>query len=261
MLSIACLAALVAPPGCASSRSSAPNPALRAGHPVVASLEPAPSSPPAATDAASPDATTAPAEAAPLPDEDVSAAELLQRGFAFFHDDKPALAGASFRAAIATGNLNDAGRALAYWHVYLAERTQGHTELGADALESFLAAGQEVMDARESPLFSMQGGADFVERFDLDRRMTRARALLSAVWAARIATFGRSANRPVPVRSDSEVEDFLEHAPPCADAPDRQTSRQPVVADNDTTLEQVTLRCHDRRDTTDYWFEKSEDQQ
>lgn len=259
MLSTACLAALVAPPGCAGSRSSAPDPAPHVGRPIVASLEPVSSSPHAATDAAPPEAAAPPVAAAAAPDEDASAAELLQRGFAYFRDDKPALAGASFRAAIATGSLNDAGRALAYWHVYLAERTQGHTELGADALASFLAAGQEVMDARESPLFSTQGGSDFVERFDLDRRMTRARALLSAVWAARIATFGRSADRPVPVRSDAEVDDFLEHAPPCAGAPDRQLSRQPAVGEGDTTLEHVTLRCHEKRDSTDYWFEKSDE--
>jgi hypothetical protein len=31
------------------------------------------------------------------------------------------------------------------------------------------------------------------------------------------------------------------------------------VADGDLTLERVTLRCHERRDATDYWFEKSDE--
>ena len=247
---MACSTALVTVAGCAGSRVSA---GQRPAHPLVAALDEPAATRPDATDAA-------PAEAAPDesddPPVDTSAAEWLQRGFAHFQRDEPALAGAAFRAAVGTGSLNDAGRALAYWHIYLAERRQGHTELGADALESFVAAGQELLDSRGSAGFILQGAADFVERFELDRRMTRARALLSALWADRVATFGRSPARPVPVRSDSEVHDFLEHAPPCANATDRQTTREPDATDGDQTLERVTMLCHDRHEKAEYWFEK-----
>jgi hypothetical protein len=193
----------------------------------------------------------------PAIDPDLSGGDSLERGFAHLRDDQPALASQAFHDAIESGDLNDAGRALAYWSIYIAERTLGHPELVAEALTSFVAAGQDVLDARGEHRYAVNANGDFVDRFDLEHRMARARAVLSVLWARKVATFGRTLGVPVPVQSDFEMTYFLELAPPCGEASDKQMSRQPSLRDRDVVVERITVRCHGTKDSAEYFFHKT----
>ena len=74
--------------------------------------------------------TVVPAEAAavpesPAPDDGDRASFFLRLGFTSFRYDNHQAAALAFRDAISTGSLNDAGRALAYWHIFMAEKNLG----------------------------------------------------------------------------------------------------------------------------------------
>jgi hypothetical protein len=184
-------------------------------------------------------------------EEDTSAAGLLERGFAHFRQDQARAAGDSFRAAINTGHLNDAGRALAYWHIYLAERSSGNLEGGADALSSFIVVGQDVLEVRGNTKYAVDENGDFVERFDLERRLARARAILSATWAAKVPKFGRTQTHPVPIVDSSEIEYFLEAAPACGKAAKR-IETTPAAPGEPT---HVTVKCEQSsQGAVDYYF-------
>jgi hypothetical protein len=201
-----------------------------------------------------------------LSEEVDSAAALLERGFLSFRHDQPADARQAFTAAIATGNLNDAGRAVAYWHIFLANQQQGDVDGGAEALNAFLVAAQDLLDERGTRGVAATSSGDFVDRFDLERRMARARAVLSAVWAAKVLAYGRSAAYPVVVKDETELGYFLELAPPCAQASDRQVVRRVGSGsgagaagcdEGETATERVTIRCSRARGGIDYYIESS----
>ena len=203
-------------------------------------------------------AMDAPQAAAEADGEDAaSAGALLKRAFEYFKQDQNAMAAATFRAAIHTGSLNDAGRALAYWHIYVAEQSLGDTDRGVDALSSFVVVAQDVIEVREQMRYAEDESGDFVDRFDLKRRLARARAMLSVAWAAHANEFGRSAIQPVPVHSLAEKNYFLEMAPPCGHA-----SKQASVAPNDSassaSVERVNLTC-DGGERTSYYFQVVQD--
>jgi hypothetical protein len=184
---------------------------------------------------------------------DESAAGLLERAFVHFQQDRHAAAAQSFRAAIATGNLNDAGRALAYWHIFLTESMLDHRDDGAEALSSFVVVGQDVVDARNTMRYAVTSSGDFIERFDLSNRLSRARALLSAAWADRVPAFGRSADEPVPIFDETELDYFLASVDTCVNASDRVVTRESLAQTQPRTIERAVVRCHGR--TTEYFIE------
>lgn len=241
VVTIACLTAVFFVSGCATTQSAhrdhASRPQLASIQPVMMPL------PPAAADEP--------------PEDDNSAARLLERGFNHFRQDEVRQAGEAFRAAVATGHLNDAGRALAYWHIYLAERSQGRVEAGADALAFFIVVGDDVMEARKTTRYAIDDSGDFVDRFDLDRRLARARAILSAIWADKVPGFGRSPDRPVPVRDDNEKNYFLELAPPCNRALERTVREE--IAPESTMAQKVTVTCDRETTGVDYYFMSSDE--
>lgn len=181
------------------------------------------------------------------------AGALLKRAFEFFKNDKNSEAADAFRAAIATGNLNDAGRALAYWHIFVAEQSDGHTDRAAEALAGFEVIAQDVLDIREQLKYAEDDNGDFVDRFDVKRRLARARAILSANWAGRVVWFGRSAQSPVPIHNSTEMNYFLELAPPCARAADRHIENVPPSVLSDVA--QVQLFCNAGLGKASYFFQ------
>lgn len=197
-----------------------------------------------------------PTQAKPAADSDdaASAGALLKRAFDYFKQDKNAMAAATFRAAVNTGNLNDAGRALAYWHIYVAEESIGDTDRGVDALASFVVVAQDVIEMREQMRYAEDDSGDFVDRFDLKRRLTRARAMMSVAWAAHANEFGRSEGQPVPVHSLAEKNYFLEMAPPCGHSSKGTAAASPTSAG----VEQVNLTC-DGGERTSYYFQVVQD--
>lgn len=177
-----------------------------------------------------------------------SAAVLLKRAFTFFEQDENIMAIAMFRAAINTGNLNDAGRALAYWHIYVAYTAVNQPEDASEALLMFTVVAQDVLDVRDQMRYADDGHGDFVQRFDLRNRLARARASLSASWAKQAEPFGRTARQPILVHDDQEKNFFLEIAAmPCA-------GRHLVTAPMVDHVEQVDMTC-DGQPPTQYFFQ------
>jgi hypothetical protein len=200
-----------------------------------------------------PEVTAVPEPPQPPPpaDEDESSAgTLLEKGFLFFHQDQPQLASDSFRAAISTGNLNDAGRALAYWHIAEAERRLHHEDDTADALASFVVVAQEVIDVRTSRRFAVDENGDFVDHFNLPLRIAEARAFMNAVWARRQRSYGRSLDNPVVAGSVEEIEIFIRVVSPCSGSPDRAVQREELesidgVPVTPAHVERITVFCSD----------------
>lgn len=222
-----------------------------------------PVAPPAVTETTQ-DPPTAPVPPSPMAvagegadDAAATAGSLLKRAFDYFKNDNNKAAAEAFKAAIATGNLNDAGRALAYWHIFVAEEALGDRNASSDALSSFVVVAQDVMDIREQLRYAEDDSGDFVDRFDLKRRLARARAMLSVAWAYHVGWFGRSTAAPVPVQSTAEMNYFLELAPPCARAHDRhiQASAPAAVPGTAAHMSEVDLSCDGDHDKTSYFFQ------
>ena len=194
------------------------------------------------------------------PDEESSAGLLLQQGLAYFRRARNAAAARCFARAIGTGHLNEAGRALAYWHIFVAERTGGRMDESHEALASFVVVAENVLRLRDDDRFAQDHTGDFVDRFDLRRRLAQGRAVLSAAWADRSRYFGRSAGNPVPVHDRDELRYFLDLVPTCADARQRRfvaAARLTDGAAGEETSEHFSISCEDDdRDTyVEYHFE------
>jgi hypothetical protein len=221
---------------CASVKPLPPNVDVnkqRADGPLVASMQPMATEPGAAP--------------AAEPGDD-SAGGLLERAFAQFNRDDYAASAKTFSQSIGTNNLNEAGRALAYWHIYLAEKRMGHEDKSTDALASFTTVAQELMESRGS-------SGDFIERFSLDARLSRARAILSATWAKRVPGYGRSTGDAVPVFDQVEADYFVEIAPPCGNSKRRQTDKHTVQQRSGNEMQRVTIYCDGQKSGTDYYLE------
>ncbi len=172
-----------------------------------------------------------------------SAAGLLERAFVHFQDDEHQEAAAAFRAAIGTGNLNDAGRALAYWHIFLSDSLNDREDDGTDALASFVVVGQDVLDSRNTMRYAVTSTGDFVERFNLSNRLSKARAMLSVKWANRVPQFGHSPDQAIPVFDEAEAEHFVRLVSPCSEAIERDVSRDVIHHGQTARIERITIDC------------------
>lgn len=184
----------------------------------------------------------------------MTAVELLERGFALFNENKLHDAGTAFHSAVETGNLNDAGRTVAYWHIHLTELANGNSEASAEALASFLVVATDVLENRDEFSYPEESSDDFTYRFDVERRIARARATLSAIWAVKVHDYGRSLLRPVIIRSDAELAYFLELVPPCGQDQERRVLRMPPLATGPMKTERVTVRCKGAEQGIEYFF-------
>ncbi len=178
-------------------------------------------------------------------EHDNSASAHLERAFHRLRIAEYDGAARSFEAAIGTNNLNDSGRALAYWHVYLCRAQTGEEDAAADALMSFTVVAEDMLDDSDELSHEYLASRDFVERFNLEGRLARARATLAALWVDRSADYGRSGGQPIRVQSSQELDVFLELAPPCDTAETRQVDRKMLETDGETEIEEVTLYCDD----------------
>jgi len=190
-----------------------------------------------------PVATPAPRPAQNI--EDDSAGAMLEKGFLYFHQDQPRDAADAFATAISTGNLNDAGRALAYWHIAESERRLHNEDRTAEALASFALVAQDVIDVREQHRYAVDEEGDFVEHFKLRQRVDEARGYLNAIWAQRAQSFGRTTENPVVMQTADEARYFIEFVSPCSGGPDRQVEREQLedARSDGTRLERVNLFC------------------
>ena len=60
-----------------------------------------------------------------ISNDDLTAGELLEMALAYLRHGDDQAASMAFQRAIDTGYLSDAGRALAYWYIHLAEKSRG----------------------------------------------------------------------------------------------------------------------------------------
>lgn len=175
-----------------------------------------------------------------------AAAVLLESAIVAFRSADFATASADFSKAIETSRLNDAGRALAYWHIFLAEGHLGNTSLGSEALASFVVVAADLVEEARMGLTS----SDFSQRFDLEGKLARGRATLSATWAQRSPSFGRSQTSPVPVQSTQEIHYFLALVSPCG-----SSSRAAVAQENvNESMRAVTMTCKGTSSSARYFF-------
>ncbi len=188
--------------------------------------------------------------AVPLP-----AGELLAEAFAALTRNEEGECIALLQQALASGELNEAGHTLAYWYLFVAWQRQGAEDPSAEALLSFVTVAGDLLASGRQADFA---DADlFVERFGLRPRLARARATLSAVWAARADAFGRRRSLPVPVQSALERDYFLKLMVPC-------TSELHVCANHRTSatrISEVSVRCDEdgpaAQNIQRFYFERS----
>jgi len=153
---------------------------------------------------------------APRTAPEVRASDYLALGLGHYQNNRKAEAAQAFEHALSTGNLNNQGRALAYWHLFLAERDVNLQGPGAEALESFVTVAQLLIE--DSVTGSDESGdnvAEFIDGFNVSERMLLGQLVLDALWARRDPSFGRTPDRPVRVR-DAEAERlFVQLYRPC----------------------------------------------
>ena len=189
-------------------------------------------------------------------ERDDSASAHLERAFHSFRLGEYGDAANSFEAAIGTNNLNDSGRALAYWHVYLCRAQNSEEDPAADALMSFTVVAEDMLSGRNGMSHEYLASRDFIERFNLEGRLARARATLAALWVDRSEDYGRSGGQPIRVQSNQELDLFLEIAPPCEDSTRRQIDRKVLETDGETEIEEVTLYCDGQLEGERYVIER-----
>lgn len=182
----------------------------------------------------------------PVPEE-ASAGELLERGFALFHAQNWELSAESFELSIGTGNLNDAGRALSYWHIAECWKRKQDNDRVAEAYHSFIISAQDILDIRERRRFAVTEGQDFVDSFRLVDRLDEARAFMSALWYHRSEDYGRSLSNPITVHNGNEADKvvpfFIEACSSVAAAYDSVcVADRSVLAEGDVPVKPHTER-------------------
>ena len=156
-------------------------------------------------------ATSTPAAIAP----DAKASDYLAMGLTFYQANQKSDAARAFNFALSTGNLNNQGRALAYWHLFLAHRDANLQGPGAEALESFVTVSTDLLDQTGGEEESGANVREFIDGFNLTERMLLAELVLDALWARRDPEFGRTPERPVQVRDADAERLFVQLFKPC----------------------------------------------
>lgn len=185
--------------------------------------------------------------------DDLTASELLEVALGFLKSGQDGVAAEAFSRAIATGYLSDAGRSLAYWYIHLAHKSQGNKDASIDALASFVILAEDLMSNRGAYQFAGGQPDDFIMQFDLSRRLSLARAVMSSSWAKRSSTFGRSAQHPVMVHDDIELAYFVELSSACMNG-GHEMARQTLLV-NGELIHQVTIHCSPKATAQNFYFE------
>jgi hypothetical protein len=183
------------------------------------------------------------------------ASDYLAMGVSFFHANHKAKAAKAFQHALATGNLNNQGRALAYWHLFLANREADVNGVGAEALDSFLTVSLLLFEEEhELPDVEAQSVREFIHGFNLAERMLLAELVLDALWARRDAHFGRSPQRAVKVRSADAERLFVQLFKPCGANDSTPTVQQEEITHLGVRVDQVSFSCPGEATSGQFFF-------
>ena len=196
----------------------------------------------------------------PVPDkadienDDLTAGELLEMALAYLRHGDDQAASIAFQRAIDTGYLSDAGRALAYWYIHLAEKSRGSIDKSINALTGFVVLAEDLLEEASPYRYANQDREDFIWQFDLDRRLSLARAVMSATWAERAHGYGLSVEHPVSVHNDMEMSYFIELASPCAN--NSQDVKRHTLMASGGMVQQVIVQCTGNpTESISYFFE------
>jgi hypothetical protein len=144
------------------------------------------------------------------PPKKLPAGKYLGSGLSLYVQKQYQQASGVFQSAIETGDLNDAGRALAYWHIAQCWSHLDDKDLAAEAYHSFAFVAQDILDMREQRRFAVAAdGRDFVSHFKVEKKLAEARAYVNAVWATRDSSYGRSLDDPVVANNTVEINAFV----------------------------------------------------
>lgn len=199
-------------------------------------------------------------EADPLEDEQLeesglSAGQWLDQAFSLWRDKQYGACTAALREALGSQELNDAGQAMAYWHIYLSEQAMDHQAAATNALADFVTVADAMVSGGPWGLPDTPEAAAFRQRFDLSGRLARARATLNLAWAKQVHRAGQSPAYPLLVFDKTEMSHFLELVPPCGQAHDRRVISEEHRSDPLGRLTtKVTLRCHHVPKDMHYFF-------
>jgi len=185
--------------------------------------------------------------------DNIPAAELLEIALFYLRSGDSASAAEAFQAAVNTDYLSDAGRAVAYWYIHLAEKAQGHEGSSIDALASFVVLSEDLLDERDAYSVGQNGTQEFINQFDLRRRLSLARAVMSATWSQKASQYGRTSQDPIPVHDHAEVSYFIELVSPCPNRVGALKREAHLVQEQ--VLESVTLQCGQSTTPIQYYFE------
>ena len=188
------------------------------------------------------------------------ASDYLALGLTFYNGNQKLEAIEAFGKAIATGDLNNQGRALAYWHLFLSYRDESVTSHGADALSSFVTVAsllvqqsQEGVDGEDL----LEHVKVFIERFDLRDRLLLAEVTLEAIWAHKDEAYGRTPGRPVFLEGARAQRLFLHVFKPCtaqnSDAANVKFSRAAYLV-HEQSVDEATVECPDENAAQSFYF-------
>lgn len=188
------------------------------------------------------------------------ASDYLALGLTFYNGNQKLEAVEAFNKALSTGDLNNQGRALAYWHLFLSYRDDNVSTHGADALASFVTVASMLMQQ------SVDGvdGEDllehvrvFIDRFDLRDRLLLAEVTLEAIWAHKDAAYGRTKERPVLLNGARAQRLFLHVFKPCdtvnSDAATVRFARG-AYSVHDHAVDEATVECPDDGGNKSFFF-------
>jgi hypothetical protein len=144
----------------------------------------------------------------PLPpiSPEAPAGELLEYAFTMFNIRNYSQASKVFGWALNTGNLNDAGRALCYWHIAQCCMKMGNKDGAAEAYFSFVTVADDIIKVRDVRRFAVDGAVDFVDSFQLIEKLDMARSYLNVLWLSKSDNYGRTLENPIVLRSASEID-------------------------------------------------------
>lgn len=109
------------------------------------------------------------------------AGELMADGIMAIDIGNYELAAKSLQGALNTGQLNDIGKVLAYWNLFVSAIKLKRD--GMNDLFSFIVIAEDIISVRsEVRYFVEEDGTDFVDRFDLQNKLRIAHNIMEAAW-------------------------------------------------------------------------------
>ncbi|KKL90537.1 hypothetical protein LCGC14_1903690 [marine sediment metagenome] len=143
-----------------------------------------------------------------IPQKELGAGDYLKLGLMFYYKGQYQQAVDLFALSIDTGDLNNAGRALVYWHAAVCWNQMDNKDLAAEAYHSFVVTAQDIFSILEDNKHATIGGENFVTDFELEEKIVEASTYMHALWVLR-NDYGKSLDNPIITKNMSEAKYFI----------------------------------------------------